>query len=113
MEALNRRYIRDFTPGEDQGYITLTTHNLSAESINQTRLQALSQKEYRFNAEISGDFAEHIYPTLATLLLKEGSQVMFVRNDPSAEKLYYNGKIGKITKLSNKKHLCCLPRQSQ
>ena len=102
MEALNRRYIRDFTPGEDQGYITLTTHNLSAESINQNRLQALSKKEYRFNAEISGDFAEHIYPTLATLLLKEGSQVMFVRNDPSAEKLYYNGKIGKITKLSNK-----------
>jgi len=47
-------------------------------------------------------FPEHIYPTLATLLLKEGSQVMFVRNDPSAEKLYYNGKIGKITKLSNK-----------
>ncbi len=102
MEALNRRYIRDFTPGEDQGYITLTTHNLSAESINQNRLQALSKKEYRFNAEISGDFPEHIYPTLATLLLKEGSQVMFVRNDPSAEKLYYNGKIGKITKLSNK-----------
>jgi len=57
MEALNRRYIRDFTPGEDQGYITLTTHNLSAESINQNRLQALSKKEYRFNAEISGDFS--------------------------------------------------------
>ncbi|MBW2630944.1 MAG: helix-turn-helix domain-containing protein [Deltaproteobacteria bacterium] len=102
MEALNRRYIRNFTPGEDQGYITLTTHNRSAESINQTRLQALSKKEYRFKAEISGDFPEHIYPTLATLLLKEGAQVMFVRNDPSPEKLYYNGKIGKITKLSNK-----------
>ena len=99
---LNQRYIQDFTPGEDQGYITLSTHNRSAESINQTRLQALAKKEHSFKAEISGDFPEHIYPTLATLLLKKGAQVMFVRNDPSAEKLYYNGKIGKITKISNK-----------
>lgn len=103
MTDLNQRYIQDFTPDEDQGYITLSTHNRSAESINQTRLQALSKKEHRFNAEISGDFSEHIYPTLATLLLKEGAQVMFVRNDPSAEKLYYNGKIGRITKIANKK----------
>ncbi len=98
---LNRRYIPDFTPGEE-GYITLSTHNRSADSINQTRLGALSKKEYRFKAEISGDFPEHIYPTPASLLLKEGAQVMFVRNDPSADKLYYNGKIGKITKISGK-----------
>jgi len=105
---LNQRYIQDFTPGEDQGYITLSTHNRSAESINQTRLQALAKKEHRFKAEISGDFPEHIYPTQATLLLKEGAQVMFVRNDPSAEKLYYNGKIGKITKISsNNVHVIC------
>jgi DNA-directed RNA polymerase subunit F len=110
---LNRRYIQDFTPGEDQGYITLSTHNRSAESINQTRLQALSKKEHRFKAEISGDFPEHIYPTLATLLLKEGAQVMFVRNDPSAGKLYYNGKIGKITKISNKKISVICPSDHQ
>ncbi|MEA2039607.1 MAG: helix-turn-helix domain-containing protein [Thermodesulfobacteriota bacterium] len=105
---LNQRYIQDFTPGKDQGYITLSTHNRSAESINQARLGDLSKKEHRFKAEISGDFPEHIYPTLATLLLKEGAQVMFVRNDPSAEKLYYNGKIGKITKISTKNvHVIC------
>jgi len=102
LADLNQRYIQDFTPGEDQGYITLSTHNRSAESINQARLEGLSKKEHRFKAEISGDFPEHNYPTLATLLLKEGAQVMFVRNDPSAEKLYYNGKIGKITKISSK-----------
>jgi len=99
---LNQRYIQDFKPGKDQGYITLSTHNRSAESINQTRLQALTKKEHCFKAEISGDFPEHIYPTLSTLLLKKGAQVMFVRNDPSVEKLYYNGKIGKITKISSK-----------
>ena len=113
MEALNRRYIQDFKPGKDQGYITLSTHNRSAESINQTRLQALSKKEHRFKAEISGDFPEHIYPTLATLLLKEGAQVMFVRNDPSVEKLYYNGKIGKITKISSKNISVICPDDKQ
>ncbi len=105
---LNHRYIRGFTPSEDQGYITLTTHNSNAESINQKRLQALTKKERRFKAEISGDFPEHIYPTPATLLLKEGAQVMFVRNDPSADKLYYNGKIGKISRISSKNiHVIC------
>ncbi len=99
---LNRRYIPDFAPDEDLGYITLTTHNSSAESTNQTRLFALTGKKYSFKAEISGDFPGHIYPTPADLLLKEGAQVMFVRNDSSAEKLYYNGKIGKISSISNK-----------
>ncbi|RZB33520.1 MAG: hypothetical protein SRB1_01119 [Desulfobacteraceae bacterium Eth-SRB1] len=110
---LNQRYIQDFKPGKDQGYITLSTHNRSAESINQTRLQALTKKEHCFKAEISGDFSEHIYPTLATLLLKKGAQVMFVRNDPSAEKLYYNGKIGKITKISSKNISVICPGDKQ
>jgi hypothetical protein len=99
---LNKRYVQNFMPDEEQGYITLTTHNRSADSINQKRLQALSTKEHRFKAHISGDFPEHIYPTPATLLLKEGAQVMFMRNDSSGDKLYYNGKIGRVTRVSAK-----------
>lgn len=102
LEELNARYLPDSMPDEDQGYITLTTHNASAESINQERLKELSGKKYLFNAEIKGDFPEHIFPTLVQLTLKKGAQVMFVRNDPSPEKLYYNGKIGKITAIIGK-----------
>jgi len=102
VAELNQRYLQDFTPDEEHGYITLTTHNRSADSINQKRLQALSAKEHRFKAYISGEFPEHIYPTPATLLLKESAQVMFMRNDSSADKLYYNGKIGKVTRVSKK-----------
>jgi len=102
VEELNKRHVQDFIPDEEQGYITLTTHNRSADSINQKRLQALSAKEHRFKADISGDFPEHIYPTPATLLLKEGAQVMFMRNDSSGDKLYYNGKIGRVTRVSAK-----------
>ncbi len=111
--SLNRRYIADFMPDGDQGYITLTTHNHSADTINRKRLQALSGKEHRFKAEISGDFPEHIYPTPAGLLLKEGAQVMFVRNDPSADKCYYNGKIGRITRILGKKISVVCPGDKQ
>jgi hypothetical protein len=102
IAALNQRYIPDFTPDEDQGYITLSTHNRSTDTINQSKLASLAPKEHRFTADISGDFPEQIYPTSAILHLKEGAQVMFVRNDPSTDKLYYNGKIGKISKISSK-----------
>ena len=99
---LNQRYIPNFTLDEKQGYITLTTHNRNADSMNQAKLQALGKKEYHFTAQVTGDFPEHIFPTPAYLQLKEGAQVMFMRNDPSAQKLYYNGKIGRISKISNK-----------
>ena len=101
-QELNRRYIKDFTPEEGQGYITLTTHNRSADAINDARLSALPEKEYRFNAEISGNFPERTFPAPDILVLKKGAQVMFLRNDVSGEKRYFNGKIGKIRYISRK-----------
>lgn len=78
----------------------LSTHNRKADSINDSRLEALSQKPHRFEAEIQGDFPDHTYPTAAILKLKTGAQVMFVRNDLSPEKRYFNGKIGTISRIS-------------
>jgi hypothetical protein len=101
IEQLNQRYFENFTPEKEQGYITLTTHNRNADTINQSRLAALAGKAYGFDAEISGDFPEQMYPAPARLVIKEGAQVMFLRNDASAEKRYYNGKIGKIKTISN------------
>ena len=111
--ALNQRYIKNYTPEEDQGYITLTTHNRRADSINRTRLAALAGDEYCFDAEISGEFPEHIYPTPGALVLKEGAQVMFLRNDASFEKRYYNGKIGKVKTLSGQKIRVTCPGESE
>jgi len=113
LADLNQRYIPNFTPEKNQGYITLTTHNRNADSMNQAKLQALAKKEYHFKAQISGDFPEHIYPTQAFLNLKEGAQVMFMRNDPSAQKLYYNGKIGRISKISDKNISVTCPGDSE
>ncbi|MFP4257647.1 MAG: helix-turn-helix domain-containing protein [Desulfovermiculus sp.] len=100
VQELNTRYCPDFVPDTEQGYITLTSHNKKAQNINQHRLEELKGKEYSFAAKVSGDFPEHIYPTSSSLLLKKGAQVMFVRNDPSPARLYYNGKIGRITSIS-------------
>ena len=105
---LNQRYIANFTPEEDQGYITMTTHNNGADTINRTRLDALAGREYRFDAEMSGEFPDHAFPAPETLILKKGAQVMFLRNDASPEKRYYNGKIGKITRIAGQRiHVTC------
>ncbi|MDA9555435.1 HRDC domain-containing protein, partial [Pelobium sp.] len=78
----------------------LTSHNQSANEINDEKLAGLSTKTHRFTAEISGDFPEFSYPNAFELAFKEGAQVMFVKNDASRDKLYFNGKIGVITKIN-------------
>lgn len=101
IKELNRRYQADFNPGDDEGYITLTTHNYQAKNINEGKLAQLKGKEQKFTAKVKGDFPEYSYPTEFDLLLKQGAQVMFVKNDSSPEKAYFNGKIGRITRLSD------------
>jgi len=102
LQELNSRYRKDFRPGDNEGYITLSTHNSGADAINESRLKALQRKAHSFQAEIEGDFPEYSYPTSPVLTLKEGAQVMFIKNDPSPEKLYFNGKIGKITRIAER-----------
>ncbi|NIA20290.1 MAG: AAA family ATPase [Xanthomonadaceae bacterium] len=99
--TLNQKVKENFTPEENQGYITLTTHNRNADTINQEKLEAIQEDAYDLDAEISGEFPKQIYPTFSLLSLKNGTQVMFLRNDTSAEKRYYNGKIGKIKSISH------------
>lgn len=111
--CLNERYFPEGPPEDAQGAITLTTHNQSAETINQSRLKDLPGKEFTFPAKISDDFPEHLYPVPARLRLKQGAQVMFVRNDPSPEKLYYNGKIGHVSSISAKEIKVICPGQSE
>ena len=96
LNALNKRYIPDFNPDEAEGYIILTTHNARAKDINEKKLHELPGKTYTFKAIIEGDFPEYAFPTDHELALKPGAQVMFVRNDMSVEKLYFNGKIGTV-----------------
>ena len=99
MDALNARYMPSFSPDPEEGYIRLTTHNSTANSYNEQQLELLDEPVHRFDAAISGNFPEYSYPTEVSLELKKGAQVMFVKNDPSSEKRYYNGKIGHVSEI--------------
>ena len=97
IKALNNRYDPRFTPSADEGYIRLTTHNHIANSYNEQQLNLIDEPVHCFDAVIDGNFPEYAYPTEARLELKAGAQVMFVKNDPSSERRYFNGKIGVVT----------------
>jgi len=99
-QELEKRYLPDFNPGDKDGYITLTTHNARAQKINEEKLKQLKGKSQKFTANITGQFPEYSFPTEEHLQLKEGAQVMFVKNDSSPEKLFFNGKIGTVTGFS-------------
>ena len=96
MNALNARYVPDFEPSKEEGWIRLTTHNKMAQTYNEKQLAALPSKEVEFVAEIHKNFPESSYPADERLIVKEGAQVMFIKNDPTPEKEYYNGKIGVV-----------------
>ncbi|MBR0036430.1 MAG: AAA family ATPase [Bacteroidales bacterium] len=100
IRILNSRYQPGFRPKDEDGYITLTTHNYQAQEINQNRLLLLKGDPVTYRATIKGEFPETSYPTEQELVLKVGAQVMFCKNDSSGKHEYYNGKIGHIVQLS-------------
>lgn len=97
LEKLNSRYIPGFNPPADVNYIQLTTHNSQAQDINSMKLLMLAGVSRTYEAEVKDTFPEYSYPTDATLTLKVGAQVMFVKNDSSGSHRYYNGMIGTVT----------------
>ena len=90
----NSRYDPTFQPREEEHYIRLTTHNASADEINQRFLKELKGIAITFECSIVGTFPESSYPADKSLILKKKAQVMMLRNDPQGR--YYNGKIGYI-----------------
>ena len=104
LAQLNSRAILNsqFSILNSQLAIRLTTHNHLANYYNESELQKLPGRSYSYRAEIKGTFPDYSYPTAETLELKVGAQVMFVKNDPSGEQLYYNGRIGRVMEASEK-----------
>lgn len=99
LAILNARHKAPLVDGRK--YIVLTSHNYKADRINQEALSKLPGKLYDFKGTIEGDFPEKALPTDMTLQLKEGSQVMFIRNDTNEEKRYFNGKIALVSRIDD------------
>jgi len=100
VEILNQYVKPDFDSLKEEGYITLTTHNTKADEMNAKALSSLKGNSKKYTAEITGDYPQHMYPLELDLELKIGAQVMFIKNDISMEKNFFNGKMGRIDSLS-------------
>jgi ATP-dependent exoDNAse (exonuclease V) alpha subunit len=95
LEDLNTRFQPGFELAEN--YITLCPRNAKVDSINQRELSNLEAKEHLFQATVKGEFDPRLYPTDPTLRLREGAQVMFIKNDPAGN--FVNGTIGIVTEI--------------
>ena len=109
LVILHESYDPAFKPPDDDSYIILSTHNKKVDAINATALQKLTTKTYYYKGAVKGDFSEKAFPADLELKLKEGAQVMFVKNDTEPVKRYYNGKIGKIKSISDKEIVVLFP----
>lgn len=113
IQTLNHYVKPDFDLKANKGYITLTTHNNKADSMNAQALEDLEGKLVVYKPEITGDFPEKIFPVEQQLQLKLGAQIMFVKNDLSFDKNYFNGKMGIIKSLSNQEILVHFPEENK
>ncbi len=95
VETLNQRVDPEAT-SKLKEYVTLTTHNKDADVINRTKLEEVNSPTFKYKAEITGDFPPHMFPLEAEMELKKGAQVMFIKNDISGNRAYYNGKMGEV-----------------
>jgi uncharacterized protein YpbB len=113
IKALNQYVKPDFDLKENKGYVTLTTHNAKADALNAQALTDLQGRLTIYKPEIVGDFPDKIFPIEEELQLKIGAQVMFVKNDLSMDKNYFNGKMGIIKSLSSHEILVHFPEENK
>jgi uncharacterized protein YpbB len=113
VATLNQFVQPDFDLKKNKGYITLTTHNAKADSINNQALADLEGKEFSYSTEIVADFPEKIFPLDEKLKLKVGAQIMFIKNDLNFDKQFYNGKMGVIKSLSNNEIMVHFPEENK
>ncbi|MEL6719488.1 MAG: helix-turn-helix domain-containing protein, partial [Bacteroidota bacterium] len=113
LDTLNSRYIPNFKTPEEEAYIILTSHNKTADAINQEKLDEIDAPIRTYNAEVEGNFPESNYPTAENLELKKGAQVLFIKNDMSFEKRFYNGKIGQVVDMNSDTIFVRCPNESE
>lgn len=99
LDRLNQRALprQAAHPSATEAYIRLTTHNNIADHYNESELHRLPSRSFFFRASIEGAFPDYAYPTAELLELRLGTQVMFIKNDPTGDRRYYNGRIGRVT----------------
>jgi hypothetical protein len=100
VQILNSHYKTEAEVKELPPCIMITTHNYKADQLNQKELDELNITSFFYDAEVEDDFPESLFPLPKTIELREGAQIMFVKNDSSGSSEYFNGKLAKVIRLS-------------
>jgi tetratricopeptide (TPR) repeat protein/energy-coupling factor transporter ATP-binding protein EcfA2 len=95
LDILNARYFPNFSPRNEDMYITLATRRDQVDYINERKLRELPCEEFISHGKIEGDFPESSLPTQLNLSIKEQAQVIFIDND--YERRWVNGTIGMVS----------------
>jgi len=101
LALLNQRYDPLFSAANELNPIIITSHNAEANAINNEKLNELVAEEYVFEGEVSGEFRDLGLQAEQTLKLKEGAQIMFIKNDTGDNRKFYNGKIGRVKSIQD------------
>lgn len=99
FQLLESRFMPENRISVVDGQIRLTAYNRDADACNRRQLMHLGGKSATYPAHVSGTFPDSSFPTDNQLTLKEGAQVMFLKNDTSPDHRYFNGKIGIVRKM--------------
>ncbi len=94
INKLNKRVDPDFIPDPDEFYVTLTSRNSAAHSINESLLNRLPGRGHIFKAVVEGDVNKNDMPGSDLLMVKPGAQVMFLNNDSEGQ--WVNGTMGVV-----------------
>ncbi|WP_442592187.1 ATP-dependent DNA helicase [Pedobacter sp. AW31-3R] len=111
LSVLNKRYEPEYIPAEGLNPIVITSHNAEANAINQAKLDELPGTAFTFDGEISGEFRDTGIQAEQSLKLKEGAQVMFIKNDSGDDRKFYNGKIGKVKSVKDNEIYISFPEE--
>src|SRR5579883_1436372 len=82
-----------------EGTVTLAPTNALVTQINQERLDQLPGKVHTYPALITGEMKKSAFPTEEYLHLKQGAQVVLLKNDKDGR--WVNGTVGKVEKLAD------------
>ncbi len=97
IQLLNSRCNPDYEEPDSGFVMTLATRRDTVDSINDDHMQALDTPEYVFTGIVTDVFPDNDLPTNKELILKQGAQVIFIRNDKEGR--WVNGTLGKVSRL--------------
>jgi tetratricopeptide (TPR) repeat protein len=103
INTLNARVVLDNSQATNTKEMTMViaTRRDMVDNINETHLNQLKTKAHTYRGKIEGDFPLSSLPTDMELTLKDGAQVVFIKND--IDKRWVNGTIGVIDHCTNDK----------